>query len=68
MHFHLNLFYRFQCYREVKHGMYGDLGVMQGSNKWPSYPPSFKQAMEEYIDSCTCALLCRLHTPLTFFQ
>ncbi|PHT66192.1 putative 2-oxoglutarate-dependent dioxygenase, partial [Capsicum annuum] len=23
------------CYREVKHGMYGDLGaVMQGSNKW----------------------------------
>ncbi|PHT53292.1 hypothetical protein CQW23_07754 [Capsicum baccatum] len=50
-----------KCYREVKHGMYGDLGVMQGSNKWLSYPPSFKQAMEEYIDSCTCALLCRLH-------
>ncbi|KAF3617613.1 green ripe-like 1 [Capsicum annuum] len=47
------------CYREVKHGMYGDLGaVMQGSNKWPSYPPSFKQAMEEYIDRFTCALLC----------
>ncbi|KAM3363476.1 putative 2-oxoglutarate-dependent dioxygenase isoform X1 [Capsicum galapagoense] len=42
------------CYREVKHGMYGDLGaVMQGSNKWPSYPPSFKQAMEEYINRCT---------------
>ncbi|PHT57034.1 putative 2-oxoglutarate-dependent dioxygenase [Capsicum baccatum] len=42
------------CYREVKHGMYGDLGaVMQGSNKWPSYPPSFNQAMEEYIDRCT---------------
>ncbi|PHT43026.1 hypothetical protein CQW23_17051 [Capsicum baccatum] len=50
------------CYREVKHGMYGCLGaVMQGSNKWPSYPPSFKQAMEEYIDRCTCALLYRLH-------
>ncbi|PHT30216.1 hypothetical protein CQW23_30201 [Capsicum baccatum] len=50
------------CYREVKHGMYGDLGaVMQGSNKWPSYPPSLKQAMKEYIDRCTCALLCRLH-------
>ncbi|KAM3360882.1 hypothetical protein P3S68_015736 [Capsicum galapagoense] len=42
------------CYREVKHGMYGDLGaVMQGSNKWPSYPQSFKQAMEEYIDRFT---------------
>ncbi|KAJ8546185.1 hypothetical protein K7X08_018768 [Anisodus acutangulus] len=42
------------CYREVKHGMYGDLGdVMQGSNIWPSNPPNFKQLMEEYIDRCT---------------
>ncbi|PHU29834.1 putative 2-oxoglutarate-dependent dioxygenase [Capsicum chinense] len=42
------------CYREVKHGMYEDLGaVMQGSNKWPSYPPSFKQTMEQYTDHCT---------------
>ncbi|KAF3685436.1 putative acyl carrier protein 2, mitochondrial-like [Capsicum annuum] len=32
------------CYREVKHGMYGDLGaVMQGSNKWPSYPPNLSR-------------------------
>ncbi|XP_055805398.1 probable 2-oxoglutarate-dependent dioxygenase At3g50210 [Solanum dulcamara] len=42
------------CYREVKHGMYGDLGdVMQGTNMWPSNPPNFKQLMEEYIDRCT---------------
>ncbi|KAM3264957.1 hypothetical protein P3L10_001951 [Capsicum annuum] len=34
--------------------MYEDLGaVMQGSNKWPSYPPSFKQTMEQYTDYCT---------------
>lgn len=42
------------CYREVKHGMYGGLGdVMQGSNIWPTNPPNFKQLMEEYIDHCT---------------
>ncbi|KAK6798381.1 hypothetical protein RDI58_006083 [Solanum bulbocastanum] len=42
------------CYRELKHGMYGGLGdVMQGSNIWPSNPPNFKQLMEEYIDRCT---------------
>ncbi|MCD7455523.1 hypothetical protein HAX54_028507 [Datura stramonium] len=42
------------CYREVEHGMYGDLGdVMQGSNIWPSNPPNFKQLMDEYIDRCT---------------
>uniref|UniRef100_M1CC56 Flavonol synthase n=1 Tax=Solanum tuberosum TaxID=4113 RepID=M1CC56_SOLTU len=41
-------------YREVKHGMYGDLGeVMQGSNTWPSNPSKFKELMEHYIDLCT---------------
>nr|GMC83122.1 probable 2-oxoglutarate-dependent dioxygenase At3g49630 [Ipomoea batatas]GMC99235.1 probable 2-oxoglutarate-dependent dioxygenase At3g49630 [Ipomoea batatas] len=42
------------CYKEVKDGMYGDLGeVMQGSNQWPSSPPDFARLMEEYINLCT---------------
>lgn len=42
------------CYKEVKDGMYGDLGeVMQGSNIWPSNPPDFARLMKEYINSCT---------------
>ncbi|XP_009599934.1 homoarginine-6-hydroxylase 2-ODD-C23 [Nicotiana tabacum] len=46
------------CYREVKHRMYGDLGeVMQGSNIRSSSPPNFKQLVEEYVDHCTVALL-----------
>ncbi|GMH14809.1 hypothetical protein Nepgr_016650 [Nepenthes gracilis] len=41
------------CYRELKHGMYGDLGKpMEGSNLWPANPPNFKLLMEEYIDMC----------------
>lgn len=42
------------CYKEVRDGMYGDLGeVMQGSNKWPSNPPDFAIFLEEYINFCT---------------
>ncbi|XP_016438061.2 homoarginine-6-hydroxylase 2-ODD-C23.1-like [Nicotiana tabacum] len=41
-------------YREIKEGMYGDLGeVLQGPNLWPSFPPDFKQLMEFYINQCT---------------
>ncbi|XP_062157358.1 probable 2-oxoglutarate-dependent dioxygenase At3g50210 isoform X2 [Alnus glutinosa] len=41
------------CYREVKEGMYGELGkTMQGCNQWPSNPPNFKELMEEYISLC----------------
>ncbi|KAJ8567289.1 hypothetical protein K7X08_019497 [Anisodus acutangulus] len=47
--------------REVKHGMYGDLGeVMLGSNIWPSNPSNFKHLMEHYVDLCTGALLRKL--------
>ncbi|KDP31982.1 hypothetical protein JCGZ_12443 [Jatropha curcas] len=42
------------CYREIKAGMYGDLGKpMEGCNQWPLDPPNFKQLMEEYIGLCT---------------
>ncbi|KAG9154641.1 hypothetical protein Leryth_023053 [Lithospermum erythrorhizon] len=42
------------CYREVEPGMYGELGkTMEGSNKWPSNPPEFRNMMEEYITRCT---------------
>ncbi|KAK6924025.1 Isopenicillin N synthase-like, Fe(2+) 2OG dioxygenase domain [Dillenia turbinata] len=42
------------CYREVKQGMYGDLGkTMEGSNLWPADPANFKSLMEEYISLCT---------------
>ncbi|KAI5684517.1 hypothetical protein M9H77_05745 [Catharanthus roseus] len=42
------------CYREVKHGMYGALGeALQGANQWPSDPPNFKSLLEEYIYLCT---------------
>ncbi|CAA0840987.1 Probable 2-oxoglutarate-dependent dioxygenase [Striga hermonthica] len=42
------------CYREVTSGMYGGLGkTMEGCNKWPSDPPSFKTLMEDYISRCT---------------
>ncbi|XP_077249982.1 homoarginine-6-hydroxylase 2-ODD-233-like isoform X2 [Tasmannia lanceolata] len=38
------------CYREVEHGVHGQLGkALEGSNIWPDYPPNFKQLMEEYI-------------------
>ncbi|XP_059455959.1 probable 2-oxoglutarate-dependent dioxygenase At3g50210 [Corylus avellana] len=41
------------CYREVKEGMYGELGkTMQGCNQWPCNPPNFKELMEEYISLC----------------
>lgn len=42
------------CYKEVKPGMYGDLGKpMEGCNQWPTNPPNFKLLMEEYISLCT---------------
>lgn len=42
------------CYSEVTPGMYGNLGkVMEGCNKWPSYPANFKSLMEEYVNLCT---------------
>ncbi|KAI6699270.1 probable 2-oxoglutarate-dependent dioxygenase At3g50210 isoform X1 [Syzygium oleosum] len=42
------------CYREVRQGMYGDLGkVMEGCNQWPVNPPDLKPIMEEYISLCT---------------
>ncbi|PKI33371.1 hypothetical protein CRG98_046237, partial [Punica granatum] len=41
-------------YREVKQGMYRDLGrTMEGCNLWPCDPPNMKTLMEEYIDRCT---------------
>ncbi|KAM1156697.1 hypothetical protein ACFX13_028027 [Malus domestica] len=43
------------CYKELKPGMYGDLGKpMEGPNQWPDNPPEFKVLMEEYISLCTC--------------
>ncbi|KAG2724344.1 hypothetical protein I3843_01G014300 [Carya illinoinensis] len=42
------------CYREVKEGMYGELGKpMEGRNQWPSNPPNYTELMEEYISLCT---------------
>ncbi|XP_050365797.1 probable 2-oxoglutarate-dependent dioxygenase At3g50210 [Argentina anserina] len=42
------------CYKEVKPGMYGELGKpMEGCNQWPSNPANFKKLMEEYISLCT---------------
>ncbi|KAE8696223.1 putative 2-oxoglutarate-dependent dioxygenase [Hibiscus syriacus] len=39
-----------KCYKELKQGIYGDLGKpMEGCNQWPHNPPSFKELMEEYI-------------------
>ncbi|XP_050205935.1 probable 2-oxoglutarate-dependent dioxygenase At3g50210 isoform X2 [Mercurialis annua] len=41
-------------YREIKPGMYGDLGKpMEGCNQWPANPPSFKTRIEEYIALCS---------------
>ncbi|XP_021735036.1 probable 2-oxoglutarate-dependent dioxygenase At3g50210 isoform X2 [Chenopodium quinoa] len=41
-------------YRELKHGMYGDMGKpMIGPNLWPSKPQNFKAVMEHYTDLCT---------------
>lgn len=41
------------CYREVSHGMYGDLSkAMEGCNQWPQYPENFKTLTEEYIRLC----------------
>ncbi|KAK9109276.1 hypothetical protein Sjap_017336 [Stephania japonica] len=42
------------CYREVKPGMYGDLGkTLEGSNQWPGNPRNFGLVMEEYISLLT---------------
>ncbi|KAK3412094.1 hypothetical protein EUGRSUZ_I00885 [Eucalyptus grandis] len=42
------------CYREVRQGMYGDLGkVLEGCDQWPVNPPDLKPIMEEYISLCT---------------
>ncbi|KAB1214765.1 hypothetical protein CJ030_MR5G017508 [Morella rubra] len=42
------------CYKEVKEGMYGELGKpMEGCNQWPCNPPNFKELMEEYNSLCT---------------
>ncbi|GAB4846957.1 hypothetical protein Ancab_025967 [Ancistrocladus abbreviatus] len=42
------------CYKELKNGMYGDLGKpMEGPNLWPANPANFKLVMEEYINLCT---------------
>ncbi|CAN6562925.1 unnamed protein product [Malus baccata var. baccata] len=42
------------CYKELKPGLYGDLGKpMEGPNQWPDNPPEFKVLMEEYISLCT---------------
>ncbi|KAM4117876.1 hypothetical protein ACB094_02G158800 [Castanea mollissima] len=44
----------FAYYREVKEGMYGDLGkTLEGINQWPSNPQNFKELMDEYIRLCT---------------
>ncbi|KAL8160716.1 hypothetical protein V2J09_002253 [Rumex salicifolius] len=41
-------------YKEMAPGRYGDIGKpMEGSNLWPSYPPTFKSLMEEYVNLCT---------------
>uniref|UniRef100_A0A7N2M0H9 Uncharacterized protein n=1 Tax=Quercus lobata TaxID=97700 RepID=A0A7N2M0H9_QUELO len=41
-------------YREVKEGLYGDLGkTLEGINQWPSNPQNFKELMDEYIRLCT---------------
>ncbi|XP_021714361.1 probable 2-oxoglutarate-dependent dioxygenase At3g50210 isoform X1 [Chenopodium quinoa] len=41
-------------YRELEHGMYGDMGKpMIGPNLWPSKPQNFKVVMEHYTDLCT---------------
>ncbi|XP_021857369.1 probable 2-oxoglutarate-dependent dioxygenase At3g50210 isoform X2 [Spinacia oleracea] len=41
------------CYRELKLGMYGDMGKpLVGPNLWPSNPQNFKVVMEQYIDLC----------------
>ncbi|KAK9990669.1 hypothetical protein SO802_025654 [Lithocarpus litseifolius] len=41
-------------YREVKEGMYGDLGkTLEGTNQWPSNPQNFKEPMDEFIRLCT---------------
>ncbi|KAG8641194.1 probable 2-oxoglutarate-dependent dioxygenase At3g50210 isoform X2 [Manihot esculenta] len=42
------------CYREMKPGVYGELGnPMEGNNQWPLDPPNFKTLMEEYVALCT---------------
>ncbi|XP_021802362.1 probable 2-oxoglutarate-dependent dioxygenase At3g50210 [Prunus avium] len=42
------------CYKELKPGMYGDLGKpMEGCNQWPIQPTNFKMLMEEYVSLCT---------------
>ncbi|KAL3722087.1 hypothetical protein ACJRO7_034444 [Eucalyptus globulus] len=42
------------CYREVRQGMYGELGkVMEGCNQWPVNPSDLKPIMEEYVSLCT---------------
>lgn len=42
------------CYKELKHGMYGDLGKpMEGPNLWPDNPQNFKSLMDRYVDLCT---------------
>ncbi|KAF2295365.1 hypothetical protein GH714_032670 [Hevea brasiliensis] len=42
------------CYREMKPGLYGELGKpMEGHNQWPLNPPNFKTLMEEYAALCT---------------
>ncbi|KAH0995804.1 hypothetical protein GBA52_019668 [Prunus armeniaca] len=42
------------CYKELKPGMYGDLGKpMEGCNQWPIKPTNFKMLMEEYVSLCT---------------
>ncbi|KAE8673987.1 putative 2-oxoglutarate-dependent dioxygenase [Hibiscus syriacus] len=47
-----------KCYKELKQGMYGDLGKpMEGCNQWPHNPPNFKELMEEYIRLCTGMLV-----------
>ncbi|XP_026445960.1 probable 2-oxoglutarate-dependent dioxygenase At3g50210 [Papaver somniferum] len=42
------------CYREVKAGMYGDLGkAVEGFNKWPDSPSNFYSVVSEYINLLT---------------
>ncbi|KAL9245807.1 hypothetical protein vseg_019414 [Gypsophila vaccaria] len=42
------------CYRELNHGIYGDLGKpMEGPNLWPDNPQNFKSVMEQYTTLCT---------------
>ncbi|XP_026455926.1 probable 2-oxoglutarate-dependent dioxygenase At3g50210 isoform X2 [Papaver somniferum] len=42
------------CYREVKPGMYGDLGkAIEGFNKWPDSPSNFYSVVGEYINLLT---------------